>query len=99
MNRVTIKNTVDKLNQNLLELFAKPAKFISMELNDSGWTVYVEVIEEDEYMTMHARNQLIAIYQVDTDMDGEIRSFKRIHMRERGDLVESECKDLANESQ
>lgn len=94
---MNIKYIIDKLTKNLVELFGKEVKIIGLQRNQAGWIAHAEVIEEDEYMTMYARDQLIGTYEVKLDAAGEILGYKRIQMRERGDVAELELNNPAEE--
>jgi dimeric dUTPase (all-alpha-NTP-PPase superfamily) len=64
-------------------------KITSIEIAEDYWEVFVEVIEESEYMKSHAKDQILGVYQVQINANLEITSFKRINLRPRGFIPQS----------
>jgi hypothetical protein len=58
-------------------------KLTSIEKADNGWDVFVEVIEENEYMKSHAKDQLLGVYHIQLSKEMEIIHFKREGLRPR----------------
>ena len=65
------------------------ARIISVYLDGDLWKIQVEVLEEGEYLRQRARRDLLAEYAVTVGHDGEIKSFVRQEMRERGTVRET----------
>ncbi|MEW5867378.1 MAG: gas vesicle protein GvpO [Bacillota bacterium] len=76
----------DFVRRNIGELW----KIIGVTPREDGWTVKVEIIEEDEYMRRHGRDELLAEYDVDVDQHFEIVSYRRTGFRHRGEIPTSE---------
>lgn len=62
----------------------KQGEIIGASKEHEGWHVEIEVIEESEYMRKHARNDLVAIYEVKLNEQFEITYYTRVSIRERG---------------
>ncbi|MDE5413664.1 gas vesicle protein GvpO [Alkalihalobacterium chitinilyticum] len=58
-------------------------KITAIEETEKGWKVAVEIIEENEYMKSHAKDQMIGVYHVQLNKQLEITTFKRQSMRPR----------------
>ncbi|MCL7745806.1 gas vesicle protein GvpO [Halalkalibacter alkaliphilus] len=61
-------------------------KVTSIEMTDSGWDVFVEVIEESEYMKSHAKDQIIGVYHIQLNESMKIIAFKRQGLRQRSSI-------------
>lgn len=78
---------VMSITKNFFEnVMHKPGQIIGVCKTGEGWTVEIEVIEEDEYMRRHGRNELLGIYEIELDEKPEIICYKRVKLRERGKL-------------
>lgn len=63
-------------------------KIIGVVPRQDGWIVRVEVVEEDEYMRRHGRDELLAEYEIEVSPGFEIVSFSRTGFRHRGEIPE-----------
>jgi hypothetical protein len=57
---------------------------ISVERNDDGWRVGVEVVESHR---IPDSADILAIYEVDLDADGELVSYRRTERYSRGQTI------------
>ncbi|QGH36779.1 gas vesicle protein GvpR [Gracilibacillus salitolerans] len=82
-----MKNVKDFFQENI----ALPHKITSVEtLEEGGWRVQIEVLEEKEYMKKYAKDEMLGTYEVLLDEDKEITSYKRMELRYRSAIgVES----------
>lgn len=79
-----IKKIMDNVNEFFEEHVAPPHKITTVEATeDEGWKVILEVIEEKEYMKKYAKDEMLGVYQVLLDKDGEVTSFSRKSIRYR----------------
>jgi hypothetical protein len=62
----------------------KTGDVIGAQKTDDGWTAEIEVIEDEEYLKRHARNGIIALYEVKLTADFEVFHYERKSLRERG---------------
>ncbi|WP_058306417.1 gas vesicle protein GvpO [Gracilibacillus massiliensis] len=75
-----MKNIKDFFQENI----AHPHKITSVEkLEEGGWRVQIEVLEEKEYMKKYAKDEMLGTYEVLLDDDKEITSYKRLELRYR----------------
>lgn len=79
---------IKKIMNNVADFFsehvAPPHKITSVEvMEDEGWRVTIEVIEEKEYMKKYAKDEMIGTYEVLINKDKEVTSFKRQDIRFR----------------
>jgi hypothetical protein len=73
--------------KNFFGVYLLPVhKVISIEITDNGWDVFVEVIEENEYMKSHAKDQLLGVYHIQLNENMEITAFKRQSLRPRSSI-------------
>ena len=83
---------MDEITDFFKEHIAPPHKIISVkkhtENETEGWRGLVEVIEEKEYMKKYANDQMIGLYEVFLDEEGDVTGFSRISLRYRSDLEE-----------
>ncbi|MGO4886199.1 gas vesicle protein GvpO [Anaerobacillus sp. MEB173] len=61
-------------------------KIISIETTDNGWDVFVEVIEESDYMKSHAKDQIVGTYHIQLNQSMKIIAFKRQGLRQRSSI-------------
>jgi hypothetical protein len=61
----------------------RPESVVSIEQHDGGWTVGVEVVETHR---IPDTADILAIYEVHLDADGELRSYRRTRRYARGQL-------------
>ncbi|SER45124.1 Gas vesicle synthesis protein GvpO [Gracilibacillus ureilyticus] len=86
-----IKEIMKNVNDFFQENVAPPHKITSVErLEEGGWRIKIEVIEEKEYMKRYAKDEMIGTYEVLVDEDQEITAYKRQEIRYRSSVgVES----------
>ncbi|WP_433742431.1 gas vesicle protein GvpO [Falsibacillus pallidus] len=79
-----IKKVMKTVSDFFQENIAPPHKITSVDLlEEDGWKVTIEVVEEKEYMKKYAKDEMIGIYTVLVNEKGEITSFNRIDIRYR----------------
>jgi hypothetical protein len=66
----------------------KPETVVSIERCDDGWEVGVDVVETHR---IPDTTDILAVYEVQLDADGELRSYRRTRRYARGQL-DGECK-------
>ena len=72
--------------QQLLELTGKQAEGVTgLSRSDDGWTVQVEVVE---VRRIPDTTDVLALYEVSVDEDGELESYKRLRRYTRGSARE-----------
>lgn len=59
----------------------EPVGITSVEPTDDGWTAEVEVVEEHR---IPSSSDMLGLYTVELDLDGELLSYRRIHRYPRG---------------
>ncbi|PWU69790.1 gas vesicle protein GvpO [Gracilibacillus dipsosauri] len=86
-----IKEIMNNVTDFFQEHVAPPHKITSVEkLEEGGWRVTIEAVEEKEYMKKYAKDEMLGTYEVLVDKDKEITSFKRLDIRYRSAIgVES----------
>jgi hypothetical protein len=68
--------------QQLLQLTGKEAEGITgLERTDDGWTVHVEVLE---LRRIPNTTDVLALYEVTLDEDGELEGYRRLRRYSRG---------------
>lgn len=87
-----LNKIMSNVNAFFEEHVAPPHKITSVELTeDEGWKVSIEVIEEKEYMKKYAKDEMLGVYHVLLDKEGEVTSFSRKSIRYRSAIgVEEE---------
>ncbi|OZV79784.1 hypothetical protein CA850_17220 [Micromonospora echinospora] len=58
-----------------------PSGVTSVQPNGTGWRVGVELVEDHR---IPASTDLLGLYEVDLDADGEVLSFRRVRRYQRG---------------
>jgi len=72
--------------QQLLELTGKQAEGVTgLSRSDDGWTVQVEVVE---VRRIPDTTDVLALYEVSVDEDGELESYRRLRRYARGSARE-----------
>jgi Gas vesicle synthesis protein GvpO len=72
--------------QQLLELTGRAAEGVTgLERSDDGWTVQVEVVE---VRRIPDTTDVLALYEVRVDEDGELESYRRLRRYARGSARE-----------
>ncbi|WP_227937102.1 gas vesicle protein GvpO [Alkalihalobacillus deserti] len=73
-------NVADFFNEHVAPIH----KITSVEgIDNDGWKLTVEVIEEKEYMKKYAKDEMLGVYDVYLNQDKEVTSFKRRDIRYR----------------
>ncbi|KAB8139233.1 gas vesicle protein GvpR [Gracilibacillus oryzae] len=79
-----IKEIMKNVNEFFLENVAPPHKITSVEkMEEGGWKIKIEVVEEKEYMKKYAKDEMLGTYEVLLDEDQEITAYKRVEVRYR----------------
>lgn len=82
-----IKEIMQVVREFFQENIAPPHKITSVEmLEEGGWRVAIEVIEEREYMKKYAKDEMLGTYEVLLDENRHITSYKRVEIRSRSAL-------------
>ncbi len=72
--------------QQLLELTGREAEGITgLDRNDDGWTVQVEVVE---VRRIPDTTDVLGLYEVETDEDGDLQGYRRVRRYSRGSATE-----------
>jgi autonomous glycyl radical cofactor GrcA len=84
---MTLPNVVQKARQQLGELTGlEVSSTVSARKDESGWCVQVEVVEKK---SLPDSQDILAIYELTIDAEGNMLNFDRIGMRRRADVVAS----------
>ncbi|MBF6297184.1 gas vesicle protein GvpO [Nocardia amamiensis] len=68
--------------EHLLELTSKQAEGVtSMEPTEDGWVVEIEVLEDRR---IPSSSDMLALYQVEIDVDGNLLAYRRTRRYARG---------------
>lgn len=68
--------------ENLVELTSRePEGVTSFEPTDDGWVVEVEVLEDRR---IPSSSDMLALYEVETDLDGNLLAYRRTRRYARG---------------
>ncbi|MCM3791091.1 gas vesicle protein [Domibacillus indicus] len=81
-----IKQIIGNVTEFFNEFVAPVHKITSVEKNDNGWQLTVEVIEEKEYMKKYAKDEMIGVYEVLLSEEKEVASYKRRDIRYRSSI-------------
>lgn len=81
-----IKQIIGNVTEFFNEFVAPVHKITSVEKNDNGWQLTVEVIEEKEYMKKYAKDEMIGVYEVVLSEEKEVTSYKRRDIRYRSSI-------------
>ncbi|MCI2255404.1 gas vesicle protein GvpO [Domibacillus sp. 8LH] len=81
-----IKQIIGNVTEFFNEFVAPVHKITSVEKNDNGWQLTVEVIEEKEYMKKYAKDEMIGVYEVFLSEEKEVTSYKRRDIRYRSSI-------------
>jgi hypothetical protein len=72
--------------QQIAELIGKPAgSIVSLEPIDDGWLVGVEVLDERR---IPSTSDMLALYEVQTDLDGQLVAYRRTRRYSRGSSMD-----------
>jgi hypothetical protein len=83
MDFIQIRDTVFEFAK---ENFKTNGKIIELQKKETSWIAKIEVIEESDYMRKIAKTDVIGLYEVEIDFEGQIVGYRRYQMRERGTL-------------
>lgn len=84
-----VNAVVTTVNNFFAEELKRPGEVIGVSKIEIGWKVLIEVIEEDEYMRVRAKDDLLATYEVELDDSLDILGFQRVSLRERDEIPAS----------
>jgi len=84
-----ISAVVTTVNNFFAGELKRPGEVIGVTKTENGWKVLIEVIEEDEYMRVRAKDDLLATYEVELDDNLEVLGFQRVGLRERDEIPAS----------
>ncbi len=80
--RVTATQVAARAAQQLLELTGKEAEGVTgLERADDGWKVRVEVVE---VRRIPDTTDVLALYEVEVDEDGDLTGYRRLRRYARG---------------
>ena len=80
--RVTASQVAARAAQQLLELTGKGAEGVTgLERTDDGWKVHVEVVE---VRRIPDTTDVLALYEVQVDEDGDVIGYRRLRRYTRG---------------
>lgn len=83
MDFAQIKNIASEfVNEN----FKTVGKIIELQKGEDRWISKIEIIEESDYVRRLGKTDIIGLYEVEISFIGEIVGYKRLLVRERGDL-------------
>ena len=85
MDFVQIKNVVSEF---MNEIFKTTGKIVELQKNEDRWISKIEIIEESDYVRRLGKTDIIGVYEVEISLTGEVIGYKRLLLRERGDLSE-----------
>jgi len=84
-------NDVKTFFQSVLE---KEANVIGVRRRENGWMVQVETIEDSDYQRRRALDDVVGLYEVEVNANLEILGYKRIGLRERDEIGETDEVDF-----
>ena len=80
--RATASQVATRAAQQLLELTGKGAEGVTgLERTDDGWKVHVEVVE---VRRIPDTTDVLALYEVQVDEDGDLMGYRRLRRYARG---------------
>ena len=81
-NRLTAAKAGQAALRQITELTGKePEGVTGVERGDDGWVVGVEVVEDRR---VPSSTDILATYEIELDMDGELMSYRRVRRYARG---------------
>jgi len=81
-NRLTAAKAGQAALRQITELTGKePEGVTGVERGDDGWVVGVEVVEDRR---VPSSTDILATYEIELDMDGELMSYRRVRRYPRG---------------
>jgi hypothetical protein len=83
---VTARQAVGLARQYITEMTERPAvQTTSVSPTEDGWLIEVEVIEDRR---IPSSSDILALYEVELDIDGELLSYRRIRRYLRGQTAD-----------
>jgi uncharacterized protein YuzE len=68
--------------RQITELTGKqPEGVTAVDRGEDGWVVGVEIVEDRR---VPSSSDILAIYEIELDMDGELMSYRRVRRYQRG---------------
>ena len=84
MDFFRVKNLVNEFFANE---FKSSGKIVELKKKEDLWVARVEVIEESDYVRKLGKADIIGLYELEIGNEGEMLGFRRLLLRERGDLI------------
>jgi len=86
--RASASRVAAEAARQLLELTGRASEGVTgLERTDDGWTVQVEVVE---VRRIPETTDVLALYDIEVDEDGELLGYRRVSRYSRGDTGENE---------
>lgn len=84
----TIKEIIEKTKQELVELtgFSSPSG-VGAKKKNGGWVVTIQIMEKK---SIPEGMDVLGVYEVETDREGNISGYERKEIRRRGDVAGKE---------
>jgi len=84
-----VKDLIKELKDFGQEELGSDIKVIGIDKTDDGWRAKVEVVEEKEYMQVIGQHDLLAVYELELDEEGELQGYRRVKKYHRGTCQEN----------
>lgn len=84
-HKLDLSQAVHKATQGLSALKLKVSEVSSVARTEEGWRITVELIER---LAIPDTMDLLGVYEVLLDQEGEMLGYERIRIRHRGDMEE-----------
>jgi len=82
---VTARDAIALARDYLTEMTGQePARMTSMAPTDVGWLVEVEAVEDRR---IPSSSDILALYEIELDADGELLSYRRVRRYLRGQIA------------
>lgn len=81
-----VKDIIEKTKKELVELtgFSSPSA-VGFKRKEGGWLVNIQIMEKE---SIPKGMDILGIYEVETDQEGNILGYKRKEIRRRADVTE-----------
>ncbi len=86
-NRLNMKQVLESVKKEMMDLTSLPFNTIAGVAQDDETHATIVTIELVERRAIPDSMDLLGVYEVITDDEGRVSTFKRIGMRKRGDVV------------
>lgn len=83
---LSVEHLIDIVTTFFQNKLNKTTNVIGASQLENGWSIEVETIEDSEYLRKRGQDDLVAIYGVEITNSGQIGSFKRKSLRNRGQI-------------